>query len=75
MSKTDEKIRDILKLEVEFHPEIGKVHCNTCGTRLKVYYAEEKTYAVKCGYCEYIGIVKEKSPMRAAFHFGREQKV
>ena len=69
----DFKIRAILKMENMFRPTSRPVYCNKCGTRLKVYYAEEKVCAVKCGYCEYIGIVKAGSYDEAALYFGSEK--
>lgn len=46
------------------------IRCKICGTRLKTYYAEERLYAVKCSCCDYVGLVKAKSPSEAAKVFG-----
>jgi hypothetical protein len=70
----DKKFRDILTSDVLFKPTLTPIYCRKCGTRLKVYYAEERVCAVKCGYCEYIGIVKANNPMQAAFYFGGEKE-
>lgn len=70
----DKKIRDILKTDVLFRPTATPIYCRECGTRLKFYYAEERVCAVKCGYCEYIGIVRADSPNKAAFYFGEEKR-
>ena len=46
------------------------IRCKICGRRLKTYYAEERLYAVKCSCCDYVGLVKAKSPSEAAKVFG-----
>lgn len=65
-------IRSLLSMDNQFRPTSKPICCNTCGTKLKVYYAEEKVCAVKCGYCEYIGVVKANSYDEAALYFGKE---
>ena len=67
-------IRSALTMNNLFRPTQKPIYCNKCGTRLKVYYAEEKVCVVKCGYCEYIGIVKADSYEDAALHFGKEKE-
>lgn len=69
----DITIRNILKMDNLFKPTYKPIFCNKCGTKLKVYYAEEKVCAVKCGYCDYIGIVKANSYEDAALYFGMEE--
>lgn len=68
----DKIIRSVLTMGNYFKPPITPIYCKECGTKLKVYYAEEKVYAVKCGYCEYIGVVKAKNPDEAALCFGKK---
>lgn len=55
---------------VVFNPVPKDVFCNHCKTRLKVYYAEDRLYAVKCGYCESITLVRADNPIEAALHVG-----
>ena len=66
----DVTVRSILKMENMFKPTLTPTYCNKCGTKLKVYYAEEKVYAVKCGYCEYVGVVRANNPEEATLYFG-----
>ena len=72
--EVDKNFRDILKSDVLFRPTATPICCNHCGTKLKVYYAEERVCVVKCGYCEYIGIVKSSNLDLAALHFGKKAK-
>ena len=69
----DVTIRKVLEMTNFFRPTSKPIYCNNCGTKLKVYYAEDRVYAVKCGYCEYIGVVKASSWEEAALHFGNEK--
>lgn len=69
----DVTIRKVLEMKNLFRPTERPIYCNNCGTKLKVYYAEERVCAVKCGYCEYIGIVKARNYEEAALHFGNEK--
>lgn len=64
-------IREIPGMANMFRPTSRSIYCNKCDTKLKVYYAEEKVYAVKCGYCEYVGVVKANNPEEAALYFGK----
>ena len=70
MPNIDMIIHRVYKQDVNYAPTMTDVRCRTCGTRLKVYYAEEKLYAVKCGYCEYVGLVKADNPTHAMRFFG-----
>lgn len=67
----DIHIRSVLTMDNLFKPTSKPIYCNTCGTKLKVYYAEERVCVVKCGYCEYMGIVKAGSYDEAALYFGK----
>ena len=69
---TNGNMRDVLQLNGIFKPTPRPVYCRHCGTRLKAYYAEKTVYLVKCGYCEYVGIVSAENPTEAAKHFGME---
>lgn len=64
-------IREIPGMPNMFIPTSRPIYCNKCDTKLKVYYAEEKVYAVKCGYCEYVGVAKANNPEEAALYFGK----
>lgn len=46
------------------------IRCRNCGTRLKVYYAENRLYSVKCGYCETLTLVKANNPTEAMRYVG-----
>lgn len=48
------------------------IRCAYCATPLKVYYAEDKLYAVKCPYCEIVTLIKANSPIEAAKYVGKE---
>ena len=69
----DATIRKVLEMTNLFKPTAKPIYCNNCGTKLKVYYAEERVCAVKCGYCEYIGVVKASNYEEAALYFGNEK--
>lgn len=51
-----------------------KIKCRNCGTLLKVYYAEERLYAVKCVYCESVALVKASCPAEAARYVGEAEE-
>lgn len=60
-----------------YQPTPTEVYCRNCGTRLKVFYAEGRLYAVKCGYCETVTLVRANNPTEAARYvgeYGRETK-
>lgn len=48
------------------------VLCRKCGTRLKVYYCENRLYAVKCDGCESVTLVKATNPMDAMLTVGEK---
>lgn len=66
----DDKFHEVYKADVLYHPALTDVRCRECGTRLKVYYCENGLYAVKCGYCDYIALVKASNPTTAMRYFG-----
>ena len=68
----DRKYHEAFTADTYFVPT--NVFCKCCGTRLKVYYAEKRLYAVKCGYCESITLVKADNPTEAARHIGDYEK-
>ena len=68
--KVDELFHNVFSANVRYNPLITDVYCRNCGTKLKVYYAESRLYAVKCGYCDTITLVMADSPMEAAFYVG-----
>ena len=57
-----------------YYKPIEPIYCHKCGTRLKVYYAEERLYAVRCCYCESITLVKASNPAEAASYVGTKPK-
>jgi len=65
----DKKFHDAYKADAYFVPATNVI-CRNCGTRLKVYYAEEQLYAVKCGFCETITLVKANNPTEAMRYVG-----
>lgn len=67
---SDKTFHDAFKQDAHYSPTATKVNCRNCGTRLKVYYAEGRLYAVKCGYCETITLVKASNPQEAALCVG-----
>ncbi|MBP0983065.1 MAG: hypothetical protein J6A19_05000 [Oscillospiraceae bacterium] len=71
MLKIDHKMLDVYKADVHYS-EIANVvvRCRKCDTKLRTYYAEDRLYAVKCGYCDYIALVKAGSPSEAAMAVG-----
>ena len=54
----DKKMCDAYYATAQYQPTPTAVYCRNCGTRLKAYYAESRLYAVKCGYCKTITLVK-----------------
>lgn len=44
--------------------------CPKCGERLSTYYCENRTFAVKCGKCETVTLVKARNSDTAAMHVG-----
>lgn len=68
---TDDTFHKAFMADALYRPTPEDVRCNKCGTRLKAYYCEGRLYAVKCGYCESITLVKASSPSEAALYVGR----
>ncbi len=66
----DKKYHEAFKADAYFTPPPTAVRCRNCGTKLKVYYAEESLYAVKCCYCETITLAKARNPVEAARYVG-----
>ena len=62
---TDKTFHLAFKQDVDYCPPLTRVNCRNCGTRLKVYYAGKRLYAVKCGYCETITLVKANNAVEA----------
>ena len=60
--------------DVNYTPTLTAVHCRNCGTRLKVYYCEERLFAVKCGYCETVTLVKAGNPTQAMRFVGEYEE-
>lgn len=52
-------------------PNKAVIRCKECGTPLKTYYAEERLYLVKCGFCETVTMLKASSPITAAAMIGK----
>lgn len=66
----DEMLHEAYRAPVIYRRTPEEIRCKICGTRLNTYYAEERLYAVKCSCCDYVGLVKAKSPSEAAKVFG-----
>ena len=66
----DNLLHQVYTCDAYFQPTPSPVVCRKCGTRLKAYYAEARLYAVKCGYCESITLVKASHPTEAARYVG-----
>ena len=66
----DKIFHEAFKQEANYFAPPTRVNCRNCGTRLKVYYAEAKLYAVKCGYCETITLVKANNAVEAQRYVG-----
>ena len=67
---TDKIFHDAFEQAGYYRPTEPAVCCRKCGTRLKTYYAEGRLYAVKCGYCESVTLVKAGNPIEAAEFVG-----
>ena len=68
----DKTFHEVYKADVLYRPIHGyQVCCHSCGTKLKAYYAEDRLYAVKCGYCDTVALVKAESPAQAAMIVGK----
>lgn len=67
---SDRIFHQVFKRDANYFTLPIKIKCRNCGTRLKVYYAEERLYSVKCGYCETITLVKASCPAEAARYVG-----
>lgn len=67
---SDKTFHIAFKQEANYFPPPTRVNCRNCGTRLKVYYAEGRLYAVKCGYCETITLVKANNAVEATRYVG-----
>lgn len=52
-------------------PNNAVVRCKECETPLKTYYAEDRLYLVKCGFCETVTMIKASSPITAAAMVGK----
>lgn len=48
--------------------------CPRCGKDLEVYYCENRTFAVRCTYCETITLVVANNPDHAASKVGHNAK-
>lgn len=72
----DNMIHDIYSAMLPYTklPCDANVRCRICGTQLKTYYAENRLYLVKCGYCDMVTMVKASSPFNAAVMVGNEVK-
>lgn len=66
----EKKMFDAFCANAQYNPTPTAVYCRNCGTRLKTYYAESRLYAVKCGYCETVTLVKANNPTEAARYVG-----
>lgn len=63
----DDLIHELFTSPIDFRGlEPYDVRCPRCNTKLKVYYAESRLYAVKCCYCDTITLVKADSTLKAA---------
>lgn len=70
----DKTIRDVFTARLPYKPMLTKVNCRNCGTQLKVYYAEEGVYAVKCCFCETVTLVEASNPTQAMRFVGEYDK-
>ena len=66
----DRKMIAAFYADAYYQPTPTAVYCKNCKTRLKAYYAESRLYAVKCGYCETVTLVKAGNPTEAARYVG-----
>lgn len=67
----DDKFHEAYTADANYYPPPTPVYCRNCGTKLKVYYAENRLYSVKCGYCETVTLVRASNPTQAARFVGR----
>lgn len=70
----DKKMTDAYEARAQYSPTPTPIYCKNCGTRLKTYYAESRLYAVKCGYCETVTLVKASNPTEAALYVGDHKR-
>lgn len=70
MSNIDKTLHDAYKSDAYYTPTLTPVYCHRCGTRLKTYYAEDRLYAVKCGFCETVTLVRASNPTEAMRYVG-----
>ena len=70
----DKIIHEIFNAKIPYMPMLTKVNCRNCGTQLKVYYAEERLYAVKCCFCETVTLVEAANPTQAMRFVGEYDK-
>lgn len=49
--------------------------CPVCKTKLKVYYAENRLYVIKCVYCNNISLTKASNPIEACKNIGAETEI
>ncbi len=66
----ENKMHDAFSADAYYTPMATAVYCRNCGTRLKVFYAEDCLYSVKCGYCETITLVRASNPTEAMLYVG-----
>lgn len=63
----DDLIHEVFNSSITYKGlEPYDVRCPKCHTKLKVYYAESRLYAVKCCYCDIITLVQADSALMAA---------
>lgn len=70
----DDKFHEAFTADAYYRPTPDDIRCRRCGTRLKAYYAEDRLYAVKCGFCETITLVKAGNPSDAARYVGVDSR-
>lgn len=70
----EKKMADAFAAIAYYQPTPTAVYCRNCGTRLKAFYAESRLYAVKCGYCETVTLVKANNPTEAARYVGEYER-
>ena len=66
----EQKLLSAYNADALYQPTPTAVYCRNCGTRLKTFYAEGGLYAVKCGYCETVTLVRANNPTEAARYVG-----
>ena len=69
----DRTIHDIFNSSTMYKklPNNASVRCKECDTPLKTYYAEDRLYLVKCGFCETVTMIKASNPIIAAAMVGK----